>query len=242
MTCDLDPEQQEPWLSAPDDVDHRGNRKLLQPTGEDVCAFLRARGCGPNLRVQPGSVRWIAHFRVNSRQAPSYGRGRVFLAGDACHCHSPLGGQGMNMGFQDAKNLGWKIAACAKGWVDDKTRLLSSYEEERRGLETLILTAIERAQKVASARSPFITFLRGRGVRFASLLTSVHASAASYVAQQGWSYKNGSCPHNNIIPLHSPSLPSHSPSPSLSPPPSLTLTVTSHSPGPSPLYPPSLLP
>jgi len=191
MTVDLDPEQQEPWLSAPDDVDHRGNRKLLQPTAEDICAVLRARGCGPDLRVQPGSARWIAHFRVNSRQAPRYGHGRVFLAGDACHCHSPLGGQGMNMGFQDAKNLGWKIVACAKGWVEDETRLMSSYEEERRGLETLILTAIERAQKVASARSPFITFLRGRGVRFASLLTSVHASAASYVAQQGWSYKNG---------------------------------------------------
>ena len=206
MTCDLDPEQQRRWLS--DDVDHRGNRKLLQPTADDVCAVLRARGCGSEFRAQPDSVRWISHFRVNSRQAPAYGRGRVFLAGDACHCHSPLGGQGMNMGFQDAKNLGWKIAACVNGWVRDKRLLLSTYEDERRGLEKLVLAAIERAQKVASARNPLVTFLRSQGARFVGLLTSVQATAAAYVAQQGWSYKNGTC--TSCLPEHARSLtPTH---------------------------------
>ena len=198
ITCDLDPEQQERWLS--DEVDHHGSRKLLQPTVEDVCAVLRARGCGSEIQARPGTVRWMTHFRVNSRQAPHYGRGRVYLAGDACHCHSPLGGQGMNAGFQDAKNLGWKIAACANGWVTDYTSFLSTYEDERRSLEKLLLAVIERAQKMASARNPFIHFLRGRGARLINLLTSVQAATAvqakatSFIAQQGWSYKNGLCP------------------------------------------------
>lgn len=78
-------------------------------------------------------MKWISHFRVNSRQAEHYGGGRVYLAGDACHCHSPLGGQGMNMGFQDAKNIAWKLAYAAKGAVP--TAFLETYEEERRGIE-----------------------------------------------------------------------------------------------------------
>ena len=199
IICDLDEEQQEQWLSPPDDVDHHGRRKLLQPTAEDVCAALRARGCGADLRVVPGSVRWCTHFHVNSRQAPEYGRGRVVIAGDACHCHSPLGGQGMNMGFQDAKNLGWKIAACANGWLayGAGARLLATYEAERRGLEKLLLAAIERAQEMSSARNPLVTFLRGRGQRMIGLLTSVQAAAAKFVAQQGWSYKDGPLAHEH---------------------------------------------
>jgi 2-polyprenyl-6-methoxyphenol hydroxylase-like FAD-dependent oxidoreductase len=73
--------------------------------------------------------RFLSRFHSDERQVPTYRVGRVFLAGDAAHCHSPAGGQGMNTGIQDAANLGWKLAAVVAGWGDDK--LLDTYDDER---------------------------------------------------------------------------------------------------------------
>jgi 2-polyprenyl-6-methoxyphenol hydroxylase-like FAD-dependent oxidoreductase len=72
---------------------------------------------------------WLAHFRLHHRQATKYRAGRVFIAGDAAHIHSPVGAQGMNTGIQDAWNLGWKLAFVASGAA--KPELLDSYEAER---------------------------------------------------------------------------------------------------------------
>jgi len=69
---------------------------------------------------------WVAHSLI----ADTYSRGRIFLAGDACHLHPPFGGFGMNMGIGDAVDLGWKLAARLQGWGG--ARLLDSYEPERR--------------------------------------------------------------------------------------------------------------
>ena len=71
---------------------------------------------------------WLSHFRLHHRQAVRYRAGRAFLAGDAAHIHSPVGGQGMNTGVQDALNLGWKLALVARG---ADAQLLDSYEPER---------------------------------------------------------------------------------------------------------------
>ena len=73
--------------------------------------------------------RFLSRFHSDERQVPTYRVGRVFLAGDAAHCHSPAGGQGMNTGIQDAANLGWKLAAVVDGWGDDQ--LLDTYDAER---------------------------------------------------------------------------------------------------------------
>ena len=72
---------------------------------------------------------WLAHFHLHHRQATHYRRGRIFLAGDAAHIHSPVGAQGMNTGIQDAWNLGWKLALVVKGLATPQ--LLDSYEAER---------------------------------------------------------------------------------------------------------------
>src|SRR5690606_11429061 len=72
---------------------------------------------------------WLTRFRLHHRQATRYQQGRVFLAGDAAHIHSPVGAQGMNTGIQDAWNLGWKLAMVSRGLAD--ARLLSSYHAER---------------------------------------------------------------------------------------------------------------
>lgn len=68
-------------------------------------------------------------FTDNARQAVNYRRGRVLLAGDAAHVHSPFGGQGMNLGLGDAFNLGWKLASVIKGWTPEE--LLDTYTAER---------------------------------------------------------------------------------------------------------------
>jgi hypothetical protein len=72
---------------------------------------------------------WLSYFEIHSAQVPAYRWGRVFLAGDAGHIHSPAGGQGMNTGMQDAFNLAWKLAAVIHGQAGDT--LLDSYNAER---------------------------------------------------------------------------------------------------------------
>ncbi len=81
-----------------------------------------------------GSVRlrdpaWLTRFHLHHRQTAHYRVGRVFLAGDAAHIHSPVGAQGMNTGIQDAWNLGWKLALVLRGVAGDS--LLDTYESER---------------------------------------------------------------------------------------------------------------
>ena len=79
------------------------------------------------------SDEWVASRFLADR----YRRGRVFLAGDACHLHPPFGGYGMNMGVADGVDLGWKLAAVLQGWGGE--RLLDSYEIERRGVHNFVL-------------------------------------------------------------------------------------------------------
>ena len=90
-------------------------------------AILERRSGRTDIRLR--EVRWSSLWRANIRLANRYREGRVFLAGDAAHIHAPAGGQGMNTGIQDAYNLGWKLAAVAKG---ASSALLESYEAERR--------------------------------------------------------------------------------------------------------------
>ena len=73
--------------------------------------------------------RWLSRFHSEERQVPRYRDGRVLLAGDAAHVHSPAGGQGMNTSIQDAANLGWKLAATVRGWAPEG--LLDSFHAER---------------------------------------------------------------------------------------------------------------
>lgn len=75
------------------------------------------------------SPRWTSRFGDATRLAENYRAGRAFLAGDAAHIHPPTGGQGLNLGIQDAFNLGWKLAAAVNGWAPDD--LLDTYHAER---------------------------------------------------------------------------------------------------------------
>jgi 2-polyprenyl-6-methoxyphenol hydroxylase-like FAD-dependent oxidoreductase len=96
------------------------------PTLEEVRQQLRAFA-GTDFGVH--SPRWLSRFGDATRLAERYRVGRVLLAGDAAHIHPPLGGQGLNLGIQDAFNLGWKLAAEVGGWAPEG--LLDSYHTER---------------------------------------------------------------------------------------------------------------
>jgi 2-polyprenyl-6-methoxyphenol hydroxylase-like FAD-dependent oxidoreductase len=98
-----------------------------EPVSLAEIAASAARIFGRDLR--PRDPVWISRFTDESRLAECYRKGRVFLAGDAAHINPPMGGQGMNVGIQDAMNLGWKLASVINGTASDK--LLDSYQSER---------------------------------------------------------------------------------------------------------------
>jgi len=101
------------------------------------------------------NITWLSRFTDAARQAASYRSGRILLAGDAAHVHSPVGGQGLNIGLQDAVNLGWKLAQVAKGISPDT--LLDTYHAERHPAgaallkHTLALTALSRGDERTNA-------------------------------------------------------------------------------------------
>ncbi|MFJ2152537.1 rifampin monooxygenase [Streptomyces microflavus] len=103
------------------------------------------------------SPRWLSRFGDATRQAERYRAGRVLLAGDAAHIHPPTGGQGLNLGVQDAFNLGWKLAAEVNGWAPEG--LLDSYHTERHPVGARVLENT-RAQITLLGTGPGATALR----------------------------------------------------------------------------------
>ncbi|WP_433282829.1 rifampin monooxygenase [Pseudonocardia xinjiangensis] len=100
--------------------------RAVPPTIEEFTQQLRVTA-GTDFGAH--SPRWLSRFGDGTRQAERYRVGRVLLAGDAAHIHPPVGGQGLNLGIQDAFNLGWKLAAAVTGWAPEG--LLDTYQAER---------------------------------------------------------------------------------------------------------------
>ncbi len=107
--------------------------------------------------LSSGTPLWVNSFGDVSRQADRYRHGRVFLTGDAAHAQMPIGGQALNLGLQDAVNLGWKLAAAVRGRAP--ARLLDSYHEERHEVGRRVLSNI-RAQARLLLGGPEVTGLR----------------------------------------------------------------------------------
>ncbi len=123
-------------------------RDTTPPTLEDVKRQLRAYA-GTDFGVH--SPRWLSRFGDATRQAERYRVDRVLVAGDAAHVHPPLGGQGLNLGIQDAFNLGWKLAADVAGWAPEG--LLDSYHTERHPVAADVLNNT-RAQSELISTEP----------------------------------------------------------------------------------------
>ncbi len=122
--------------------------RSVPPTLDEVRGRLRAVA-GTDFGVH--SPRWLSRFGDARRQAERYRVGRVLLAGDAAHVHPPVGGQGLNLGVQDAFNLGWKLAGAVAGWAPEG--LLDSYHDERHPVAADVLDNT-RAQAVLMSPEP----------------------------------------------------------------------------------------
>ncbi|MGA4951195.1 rifampin monooxygenase [Streptomyces lydicamycinicus] len=128
--------------------------RTTPPTLEEFKQRLRAVA-GTDFGVH--SPRWLSRFGDATRQAERYRVGRALLAGDAAHIHPPAGGQGLNLGVQDAFNLGWKLAAAVNGWAPEG--LLDSYHAERHPVGAAVLDNT-RAQITLLGTDPGATALR----------------------------------------------------------------------------------
>ncbi len=120
--------------------------RAVPPTLEEFRRQLH-RYAGTDFGVH--SPRWLSRFGDATRQAARYRVGRVFLAGDAAHVHPPTGGQGLNLGIQDAFNLGWKLAAAVAGWAPEG--LLDSYHAERHPVAADVLDNTRAQMELLSA-------------------------------------------------------------------------------------------
>lgn len=126
-----------------------------EPTIEDFEEVFRTLAPGTAELLDPV---WLARFRLHHRNVESYRVGRMFLAGDAAHIHSPAGGQGMNTGMQDAVNLGWKLASAIRGEGGDE--LLDSYTIERHKVGENLLNFTDRMFEMMATTNPIYLYMR----------------------------------------------------------------------------------
>lgn len=127
----------------------REQAPLTEPVTLDEIRDSFVRVAGEDFGMT--DMRWSSRFLSERRQARHYRSGRVFIAGDAAHVHSPLGGQGMNTGIGDAMNLGWKLVAAVTGTAPPA--LLDSYETERHPVGAAVLRTTDAFNQVVLGRS-----------------------------------------------------------------------------------------
>src|SRR5215212_4686258 len=150
--------------------------------------LLRQR-TGVSLR-RIGDPVWASAFRIQRRQADRYRRGPVFLAGDAAHVHSPVGGQGMNTGIQDAFNLGWKLALAARDQA--APGLLDTYQAERHPIARSVLRGTHLGARLVLAQNPLMRAIREWAVPAIVNIPSVRRRILTAVSQLAINYRGSS--------------------------------------------------
>ncbi|MFF6793269.1 FAD-dependent oxidoreductase [Streptomyces filamentosus] len=157
-----------------------------EPVGLDEVRDLARRALGTDHGMH--DPRWLSRFHSDERQVPAYRVGRVFLAGDAAHVHSPAGGQGMNTGLQDAANLSWKLIAVHRGEAPDPEALLDSYQTERHPVGTTVLRTSGALVRLAMARTPTARALRALAATALGTLRPASAKALATLSGLGIAY------------------------------------------------------
>ncbi len=165
----------------------RGSGKLgldtiLPSLGSEAASSLSIAKCS-----------WFSTYRIHHRAAERFRDRRAFLLGDAAHIHSPVGGQGMNTGLQDAYNLAWKLALVVTGKAD--SRLLESYNAERLPVARQLLATTDRAFKLVVSDGWIAGLLRtkviARIAAFAMSFERIRSLAFRTVSQTGINYRKG---------------------------------------------------
>ncbi|MGY0502921.1 FAD-dependent monooxygenase [Nocardia sp. FBN12] len=150
------------------------------PTLDDVQTLMNARGPAGDIRVD--EILWSSRFRVHHRVADHYRAGRIFLAGDAAHVHSPAGGQGMNTGVQDAALLATLLTKVTAGEPDS---ILDTYETVRRPIALDVVAFTDRMTTMATLQSAPIRFARNTALRFLSRIPVVRGRLAYQLSELG---------------------------------------------------------
>lgn len=119
---------------------------------------------------------WLSKANLNARLSEHYYQHRVAMAGDACHIHSPVGGQGVNLGIQDAINLGWRLARIING--KDTLQSLATYEAERRPVAKKVIAQTDKLHRLFTTEKPLLSFFRDNLLaKIASIRTVSHKIA-----------------------------------------------------------------
>jgi 2-polyprenyl-6-methoxyphenol hydroxylase-like FAD-dependent oxidoreductase len=157
------------------------------PTLEEIQAILDKRFPGAPRATDPI---WLSWFTINERKVKDYRAGRVFLAGDAAHVHSPAGGQGMNTGMQDACNLAWKLAMVVSGTGNES--LLESYSQERSPIASEVLKITGRATTMATLSGEVTQSIRNHIASLVLGLAPVRKLAANVASEIAIGYPHSS--------------------------------------------------
>jgi 2-polyprenyl-6-methoxyphenol hydroxylase-like FAD-dependent oxidoreductase len=160
------------------------DEEMAEPTIEDVRRLMNERDIDYR---SVGSPNWLAYFKLHHRMVDKYGEGRVFLSGDAAHIHSPMGGQGMNTGIQDAYNLAWKLALVLKDKSPES--LLDSYNTERHRVGKGVVGLTDMATKMVGIHNPVLAAIRNKLVGTLSKLEPVQEKLLTTLSQIEINYR-----------------------------------------------------
>jgi 2-polyprenyl-6-methoxyphenol hydroxylase-like FAD-dependent oxidoreductase len=152
-----------------------------------LTALLARRVGGETGQIE--DVVWTSTFHIHRRLAETYRAGRVFLAGDAAHINSPVGGQGMNTGIGDAENLAFKLVLVAHGRVD--ARLLDSYEAERRPVAKAVVSTVGGIDRLLLSKHPIVAFARDRVILPMVNRPAIQRRVWQKASQLGVTYRKG---------------------------------------------------
>jgi 2-polyprenyl-6-methoxyphenol hydroxylase-like FAD-dependent oxidoreductase len=180
------------------DQHSRPAHAAAEPTLEEIADIVHRRCFQP---MQVSDPVWKAWFHISHRMVQHYGIGRVYLAGDAAHIHSPAGGQGMNTGIQDAFNFGWKLALVARGI--SSPRLLDSYEPERMPVARSVVNLTDRMTRAATAQNPAVQHMRNLLVPLLTGIPFVREAMVERLAEVGVDYRGTPWVENHGLgPVH----------------------------------------
>lgn len=170
--------------SVPDEFKNREDLQL-----EDILPHLQ-KLTGTGIKVLQNN--WFTLYKLHHRMADKFRYQRCFLVGDAAHIHSPVGGQGMNTGLQDAYNLAWKLAGVVTGQL--APAVLNSYTEERMPVAKELLNTTDKVFNIITSRSIFSNLLKRfvmpRGLKYMWSKPKLRTLFFKRVSQTGLSYRD----------------------------------------------------
>jgi 2-polyprenyl-6-methoxyphenol hydroxylase-like FAD-dependent oxidoreductase len=174
----------------------RGNRVRVfaqLPAGTDPARpvtrdWLQSAAEERGVKMRITKAHWLTRFELKHGQVPQYRAGRVFLAGDAAHIHSPAGALGMNTGIQDSINLGWKLATVLRGQGGE--RLLDSYHLERHPIGAQVVAFTTQITKIATLKNPLAQRLRNTLMHLGIHAAPLTDRMADTIEQQRVNYRD----------------------------------------------------